>query len=1236
MLNQAPSNSLLDELIALSTAGGSLADAAEHIAKTDAFKAEYPSFQTAEQYATEIFDNITTGGTVTAAIRTAVIELATGYLTSGEMSKSGLAAAIIDFLSQPAALLNSDFADIAQSVQNRSAAAEYFVVTKELGGSSDAELAAAIASVTSDADTLTAANAAADAAADGGDVALGQTFTLTIGEDNIEGNSLDNTFTAKVVQNSVGEQTNQLGTGDEINGFDGNDILSARVQAASGLNEGASSGIAPITVDVEEAHFTVYDVSELGDTQAIINAKDMLGLNRVGSIQSDNSLVIQNLTTLTDSGVYADRRDTEEMTIRMDHTGNGDVVDGAASLSVYFDNDYLLSGSASTDSAFFYLLDREAADATPATPLARINVQGIEFSIDGVAKQIRIAAEDLAPFIGGVDGTEPLTGTQGTHAGYVALLQAALAAAQADDPDLANVTITLDPTNVSEFGLDDTPLAVPAPAIVVSVGDGQVIAPRRFLTFEDALGDFDVYAESADAALTSTEDPIAVQVELDKVGRGSDGGALVIGAMSTDGTNTWTTDTSAMEQGIELFNITVEGDNTQASSLSFLESTNNTLQTVNVAWATGSVADLEIGNSNTTGALANGAVDDDDDGLANATTARNNAMKDVRTFTAANNNSETLLNGTVNTTNVTLNAEITDEAVAKYMDRVDVDADATADNANFVYTTGAGNDSINVNVSQTNLAASGTGAREDFSLAIATGAGNDTVTTQIGDGVGTDGAGTALAWQINNANQENLSIDTGAGNDTIWVNGSGTWQIDAGAGNDAIYSDSGARQLADTDGDGTADFESNAVWVFNSADQTNADATAQNAEALESAAGATTTTAIANMSLTVSYYGLTATVEVADTHGNTGDVVTDLDINNAIKAAISGDVYLSNLLAAEDGTGNTLVVRSLTDGVMEEDALTVTIATTAANAAQTAAGAAAPTAAQQTALGFTAGVANAGGRYDAAFMDVVDGAGRADLTGADSVQANSNTIDAGAGTDTVILGTSVLSTETVDVDDGAADVVFNASAGATIDVDILDTVISSTGIIIAGGAGAVAVGVAGAITGTVGADTITGSAAADTIDGGAGNDTISGGAGADVITGGTGADTLTGGADADDFILASGDTGATVATADTITDFATGSDSIALGGAAGTDGTAGGNMLSADGSGMAGLAAVITAADVAFDGTVIYYVAYDVAGSGDGYLLFDEDGNNTFDEDEPLIILTGVGAVGDFAAADIV
>ena len=84
MLKQAPSNTLLEELIGISVAGGTLADAADHIAKTAAFKAEYPSFQTAAQYAAEIFDAFTVGGTVTAALRTEVIDLATGLLTSGQ------------------------------------------------------------------------------------------------------------------------------------------------------------------------------------------------------------------------------------------------------------------------------------------------------------------------------------------------------------------------------------------------------------------------------------------------------------------------------------------------------------------------------------------------------------------------------------------------------------------------------------------------------------------------------------------------------------------------------------------------------------------------------------------------------------------------------------------------------------------------------------------------------------------------------------------------------------------------------------------------------------------------------------------------------------------------------------------------------------------------------------------------------------------------------------------------
>ena len=247
MLKQAPSAALLEELIALSVGGGSLADAADHIAKTDAFKAEYPSFQTAEQYAAEIFDNITTGGTVTADIRTAVIELATGMLTSGSVTKAGLALAIAEYLAAPAALLNTDFADIAQSFQNRADAAEYFVVTKELGGSTDAELAAAIASVTSDAATLTAANTAADATASAEAVVAGQTFTLTTGLDtgsSFTGASTDDTFTAQETGTAT---TDTLTTGDNLKGGAGTDTLSIAVSGT--IVGGQTSGVVTSSIE---------------------------------------------------------------------------------------------------------------------------------------------------------------------------------------------------------------------------------------------------------------------------------------------------------------------------------------------------------------------------------------------------------------------------------------------------------------------------------------------------------------------------------------------------------------------------------------------------------------------------------------------------------------------------------------------------------------------------------------------------------------------------------------------------------------------------------------------------------------------------------------------------------------------------------------------------------------------------------------------------------------------------
>ena len=167
------------------------------------------------------------------------------------------------------------------------------------------------------------------------------------------------------------------------------------------------------------------------------------------------------------------------------------------------------------------------------------------------------------------------------------------------------------------------------------------------------------------------------------------------------------------------------------------------------------------------------------------------------------------------------------------------------------------------------------------------------------------------------------------------------------------------------------------------------------------------------------------------------------------------------------------------------------------------------------------------------------------------------------------------------------------------------------------------------LTGTAAANTITTGGLADNIDGGAGADTIDGGAGADTIDGGTGADAITGGAGADQITVSAS---LTVAGADTIADFVSGTDDVELGGAAG----AVGNYAEADGSGNANLAAVVTDADAAFDGTVLYYFEYNVAGGGNGYLLYDADGDGSFNNSDVLVILTGQNLASEFAFGDII
>ena len=164
-----------------------------------------------------------------------------------------------------------------------------------------------------------------------------------------------------------------------------------------------------------------------------------------------------------------------------------------------------------------------------------------------------------------------------------------------------------------------------------------------------------------------------------------------------------------------------------------------------------------------------------------------------------------------------------------------------------------------------------------------------------------------------------------------------------------------------------------------------------------------------------------------------------------------------------------------------------------------------------------------------------------------------------------------------------------------------------------------------------GDDVIYGRGGIDIILAGSGNDTVFGQGGNDEIHGGAGVDLLYGGGNNDTFVFASGDTGITLATADTIADFAAADDVIATSLAAG-------NVTIANGTALADFDAFVTAANTVLTagaGTNDAYLAWNAAGSGNGWLVVDENDSGSVDAGDSLIVLTGVNTVGEFTTADL-
>ncbi|MDR0775608.1 MAG: DUF4214 domain-containing protein [Azonexus sp.] len=713
-------------------------------------------------------------------------------------------------------------------------------------------------------------------------------------------------------------QTAQLDDNAVLDGRGGNNTMEATIHGNEAIAP-TTKNIQKVVIRGQDATKTSWNDNNILDG-AMVDADRMVGVKHWESKNSRVDVVIEDVRIL-------DNQITKDITIAFRESDPGHV-----DFAVYFDQPSLRSRTSSSGSLNIAVLDAVGLEEQ-GQPLRDNPFNIVRFKIDGQLKEVQFARVD------GASTPQDLAN--------------AITAAIAAMPGLAayNIQVTLTENTTFWLPNDTVSNRMNAGYFITLSSDGHTVEGGGGGAWDVVGGlpqDNAVMARQVAANSTAT-DLVISTVILDYVGRGSMGGDLVIGGMSVGYTSE--------SKGVQQFDISVERD----SKLEVISSTNNTLQVVNL---------VNKGTYNFLGAyerLSNQGLRSGDLTVTGDTTVntlfgakKTGGIGDPTVIVGAQQNIDgagpqqfngygftdvQAINGVAFKGNLTLNAVLTENVVAKYMNLKDQAPNvAAADNVVFNYSLGAGNDKLDLAISDANLQAAGTTTREDFVLNIDGGAGDDVITVAIYDSSDptmmtlANAVGGAAAWYQNAKLNANLFIDAGSGNDTINTMGSGDWTVKLGTGNDTYYADNTAAK---------------AVWVFNTANQTIWGAAARNLANLQSGTNSSYivvndgTIGAANDGFNpaheemsglnglrlrvvlndMSYSSnvapggpngpgtfISSVVDVPTTAAGSY-TVTDLQINQAIKKAINGDPVLGKLLAATDGPANTLVVTSLTDGL---------------------------------------------------------------------------------------------------------------------------------------------------------------------------------------------------------------------------------------------------------------------------------------------------------------------------------
>lgn len=519
--------------------------------------------------------------------------------------------------------------------------------------------------------------------ADAGDPILGGSSgatTLTLGQDTLVGaDGVDQTFEAPVVQNTLGSGglTNTLETGDVVDGGanSANALNITMIPTIVGVNQ-SPVAISPAVTNVQTVNVRAQEVNVGSGTNtalASIDAEKFADVARWNSVDSRANVRIEDIREVADGETVAFG------VVRSD---------AAVDFEAYFNGAYLKGGVNNISSMTLTLVD----NTNPADELKNISVHEINFKLNGKAYMLKSdAIQNANTYTDLVDG---------------------MRAALADQPELKDLTVNLQAGN-------SIVITDPANGAFESVGAGAlVLSVINGITVSNSLVQGVVVPE-----VRATE----VDVTLDHVGSGGQGGLVNVGAMDGD-------------RGVEVINLSVAGDShlqaltSQNAPLAGIGRFDQHLREVNVAHADKATGALTIGASTRAQNGDLGTVDDRVSSQFPNPGAPAQGLLNVLRLNAAEFGAD-----------LKVAANIDNRVVNKYLE-------GAKEPVKFQYDMGKADSNLNLSLNEQ------VAAHANFEMAINGGAGDDRVDLTTTGTIG-----------VNGPTFQKITIDGGEGNDVLEV-----------------------------------------------------------------------------------------------------------------------------------------------------------------------------------------------------------------------------------------------------------------------------------------------------------------------------------------------------------------------------------------------------------------------------------------------------------------------------------